>query len=290
VSAIEHHAVLHAASALKARGFRVKRVEPDRNGVVQPAALEQCLERIETGGGTCALVSVQAVNNEFGTIQPVRELAKVAHDHKALFACDAVQALGKIDIDLDASGVDAAAFSGHKIGALKGTGLLYLRRGTRCAPLLHGGGQEAGLRSGTSNVPGARVLAQAIEYAVAEREATWQALAALRERLLEGVAALDAPHPLRPTLPPDAPAVPHIVSFLCDGLEGETLVLRLDNAGISASAGSACSTGSLDPSHALVALGIKRDDAYNSLRLSFGPQTCEQDIDRLLAALPEVLR
>lgn len=290
VSAIEHHAVLRAADALKASGFKVDGLAPDPNGSIGPDALEALLARIEDAGDACALVCVQMTNNEVGTIQPVQKLAAVAHAHGALFFTDAVQALGKVDINLEGLDVDAAAFSGHKIGAPKGIGALYLRRRTPLATLLHGGGQEAGLRSGTSNVPAACALATAVERAVCQREESWEHARILKERLLEGVAKLQAPHALRPTLPSDANAVPHIVSLVAQGLEGETVVLRADNAGIALSSGSACSSASLEPSHVLTALGLSRDDALGAVRVSFGDKTACEDIDALLDALPEVLR
>ena len=290
VSAIEHDAVLKAADSLKGSGFKVTRVNPDSQGVVTATALEETLARIESAGDATCLVAVQAVNNELGTIQPVRELAHCAHDHGALFVCDAVQALGKTPIELDRSGVDACSFSAHKIGALKGYGMLYVRRGVRMSALIHGGGQEAGLRSGTSNVMGALAFARAVELAVFERENAWEHAAGLRTMLLDGIECMNAAHTLKPTLAPDAACVPHIVSLLCDGLEGETLVLRLDNAGFAVSSGSACSSGSLDPSHVLTAIGVPKAKAFGSLRLSFGRDTAAADIESFLFALPEVLR
>lgn len=290
VSAIEHPAVLNAADALKRRGFKVDSLVPDAKGVVGADALEELLAAIDAAGDATTLVCVQAVNNEIGTIQPVRALAQTAHAHHALFVCDAVQALGKIPIDLEASGVDACSFSAHKIGAPHGCGILYLRRGLHLVALVHGGGQEHGLRSGTSNVPGALAFARAVELAEEERAANAEHAAALRARLLAGIARGAFPHRLECTLPQDAPHVAHILSLLCDGLEGETLVLRCDNAGIAVSSGSACSTGSLDPSHVLSAIGIPKERAYCSLRLSFGRQTTQGDIDRFIDALPEVLR
>lgn len=290
VSAIEHHAVLNAADALKADGFKVDRIMPGSDGIIAPETLERQLATIEDAGDACCLVCVQAVNNELGTIQPIEELALIAHEHGALLICDAVQALGKIVFDLETSGVDACAFSAHKIGAPKGIGALYLRRGMRIAALIHGGGQEAGLRSGTSNVPGARAFAQAVEYAIAEREQTWSHVLALRTRLLDVISRTDYAHDLRATLKGDAEVVPHILSLHVKGLEGETIVLRCDNAGFAISSGSACSTSSLDPSHVLAAIGLSRDDALGGIRLSFGKNTSVEDIDRFIEILPEVLR
>lgn len=290
VSAIEHDAVLKAADSLKGSEFRITHVNPDSQGIITAAALEDTLARLESAGDATCLVAVQAVNNELGTIQPVRELAQCAHDHKALFFCDAVQALGKTSIELDRSGVDACSFSAHKIGALKGCGALYVRRGIRMPALIHGGGQEAGLRSGTSNVMGALAFAQAIEFAVSEREQAWEQAAGLRSMLLDGIECMNAGYALKPTLAADAVSVPHIVSLLCDGLEGETLVLRLDNAGFAVSSGSACSSGSLDPSHVLTAIGVPKAKAFGSLRLSFGRDTAAADIESFIDVLPEVLR
>lgn len=290
VSAIEHHAVLNAADALKSVGYKVDRLMPDVNGIIDPAALESLLAAIEDAGDATCLVCVQAVNNELGTVQPVTELARIAHEHQALFVCDAVQALGKITLDLEASGVDACAFSAHKIGALKGIGALYLRRGTRIAPLIHGGGQEAGMRSGTSNVPGACAFAQAVEHTIEEREETWNRVLALREHLLGAIARGGFAHELLATVPDETAVVPHILSLHVKGLEGETVVLRCDNAGLAISSGSACSTSSLDPSHVLSAIGLSRDDALGGIRLSFGRETSMEDIDRFIEVLPEVLR
>lgn len=290
VSAIEHHAVLNAADALKAYGYKIDRVAPGKDGIVDPETLEDLLSSIEAAGDACCLVCVQGVNNELGTIQPIAQLARVAHEHGALFFCDAVQALGKVALDLEASDADACAFSAHKIGAPKGIGALYLRRDTRITPLIYGGGQEAGMRSGTSNVPGACAFAQAVESAIAEREEVWNHVSMLRSRLLDALGNGEYAHDITATLDADAPVVPHILSLRVRGLEGETLVLRCDNAGFAISSGSACSSSSLDPSYVLMAIGLSHDDALGGIRLSFGKDTSVEDIDRFAAALPEVLR
>ena len=290
VSAIEHDAVLNAAASLKAEGYKVAKLAPDKLGVVRPDALEELLARIEGEGcGTC-LVAVQMLNNELGTIQPVEQLAAVAHAHGALFFADAVQALGKLPIALEESGVDAAAFSAHKIGALKGCGALYLARHVKCAPYLRGGGQEGGLRAGTSNVAGAHVFAAAVELACAEREQVWKRAESFRAQVLAAVQGGGFAHALAPTLPTHEARAPHILSLLADGLEGETMVLRADNAGVALSSASACSAGSLAPSHVLVALGIPRQRAFCSLRVSFGASTTQADVDSLISVLGEVLR
>ena len=290
VSAIEHDAVLNSAASMKAEGYKVAKLAPDKLGVVRPDALEELLARIEGEGcGTC-LVAVQMLNNELGTIQPVEQLAAVAHAHGALFFTDAVQALGKLPIALEESGVDAAAFSAHKVGALKGCGALYVARHVKCAPYLRGGGQEGGLRSGTSNVAGAHVFAAAVELACTGREQVWERAESFRAQVLAAVQGGCFAHSLAPTLPAHEGQAPHILSLLADGLEGETMVLRADNAGVALSSASACSAGSLAPSHVLVALGIPRQRAFCSLRVSFGAATTQADVDSLIAVLGEVLR
>lgn len=290
VSNIEHHAVLDSAASMKRLGYHVDTLACDKSGVITPAALQEMLEKIKSGGGKTAVVSVMAVNNELGSIQPVRELSEVAHAYGAKFMTDCVQALGKIEIDLEKSGVDAASFSAHKVGALKGIGCLYVRRSAKVQPLLFGGGQEMGLRSGTSNVMGALCMARAVELSIEEREANWAHAARLRAMILEGILGLDAAHGIAATLASDDHCAPHTLSLLIDGLEGETVVQRLDAEGIAASSGSACSTGSLDPSYVLMAIGVPKQKAYGSLRLSFGAKTTDTDVDHLLSALKVALR
>lgn len=290
VAAIEHHAALRSAESLKAQGYKIDYLQPDRNGVCEPSALEELLQKIEAQGDACVLACVQWVNNEIGTIQPVSELASIAHAHGAKFFCDGVQALGKLPIDLEGSGVDACAFSAHKIGAPKGFGILYLHRSCRIRPLLFGGGQEAGMRSGTSNVPAACAFARAVALAEEARESMWNKALELRSRLLDGIAGQSYAHGIQPTLQDLDASVPHIVSLFVEGLEGETMVLRADNAGFAISSGSACSSASLEPSHVLGALGLSRDQALGGVRLSFCKENTEEEVDRFLAALPEILR
>ena len=290
VSNIEHHAVLDCAMSLKREGFHVDVVPCDKSGVVTAEVLAASIDKVHAAGCKVALVSVMAVNNELGTIQPIRELARVAHGAGAKFMTDCVQALGKIDIDLEQSGVDAAVFSGHKVGALKGAGFVYVRRTVKIHPLLFGGGQESGLRSGTSNVMGALCMARAVELACDERVENWEHAAQIRQLILRGITALDAKHALVPTLADDACCIPHTLSLIADGLEGETVVQRLDAQGVAASSGSACATGSLDPSYVLVAIGVPKQRAYGSLRLSFGAATTQGDVEHLLQALASALR
>jgi cysteine desulfurase len=281
VSAFEHHAVLEPARFLGTRGFEVTEVRPRADGTVYPEDLAAAM-RDDT-----VLVSVMHGNNEIGTLQPIAELAAVAHERGALFHTDAAQTLGKVDFDVAALGIDAASFSGHKIYAPKGTGFLYLRRGVRMAPYLMGGGQEKKRRSGTSNVAGAVALATALELMDAERPTEAPRLAALRDRLVEGVlsriefARLNAA---------DAPSrLPHIANFVIPGVEGEAMLLHLDAAGIAVSTGSACSSGSLTPSHVLLAIGCPVEFAHGSLRVSLGRFTTPEDVEYLLDTLVPVV-
>ncbi len=292
VSAIEHEAVLEAAACLKERGYKVDTLPCGRDGRVDVQALEEALSAIEERGEGCALVAVMWVNNETGAIQPVFELARAAHAHGALFFTDAVQAAGKVDVDLEKSGVDAASFAAHKLGGPHGTGALYLRRRVACRPFMRGGGQEEGMRSGTVDVAGAVGFACAARLAKEGREQVWEHAAALRARLVDALAraGADAPfaHPVRETLPA-ASCVPHTLHLLCAGLEGQTLVLRLDEAGFCVSAGSACGSKSLEPSHVLAAMGVPRDEAFGSLRVSFAAETTDAEVDALAAALKGVV-
>lgn len=290
VSSIEHHAVLNSADSLRSAGFKVDRIAPGRDGVVHPGSLEELMDGIESAGERTCLVCIQAVNNEIGTIQPVSELAEVAHAHRSLFFSDFVQALGKIDIDLDSNGCDACSFSAHKIGATKGFGALYLRRTSRLTPLIHGGGQESGLRSGTSNVAAACAFAAAVSSCIEEREQVWNHVDALRSRLLHGIDEAGSSCDVRPSLDAQDACVPHIVSLLAPRHEGEVIVLRCDEAGFAVSSGSACSSATLGPSHVLTSIGIPRDEAYGAIRLSFGKDNTIDEIDRFLRFLPEALR
>ncbi len=290
IGALEHHAVHEAARVLKREGFDIFEIPASSGGLITVEALQDSLKKATAAGKAPSVVAVQAVNNELGTVQPIADLAEVAHRSGARFFCDAVQGLGKTEIKLEDSGIDAAAFSAHKIGALKGSGALYLRRSVPCDALIVGGGQEAGRRGGTSNVLGALVFAEAAEHAVAEREEVCARLQGFKETILSRLAKLDAPHALVPTLSDQECCVPQILSLLCDGLEGETLVQRFDAAGIAVSSGSACSSGSLDPSHVITGIGISKQRAYGSLRISCGRTTTAEDIECFLSCLNEVLR
>lgn len=282
-TAVEHDAVLAPARRLEAEGFRVTRLAPNRQGFVEPAALEAVLDE------DAVLVSVQAANSEVGSIQPIAALARAAHGAGALFHTDAVQALGKAPVDVGAWGVDAASFSAHKVGGPKGVGALYLRARTPFEPQAIGGGQESGRRSGTQNVAGAVGFAAAVHAACGLQEREAARLSALRDRLYAGLAAHDAVEATVDVAPGSVEFLPNIVHVLVRGLESETLILRFDLRGFGVSGGSACSSHSLAPSHVLHALGIDDDRAHGALRISMGRYTTERDIDAFLGAVAGVL-
>lgn len=284
MSRIEHDAVLHASKMLKALGFSVGFVSNDGSGRVSVDALEAAMEE-ET-----VLVSIMAANNEIGTVQSVADLAAVAHRHGALFHTDAVQALGKIPVHLREWDVDAASFSAHKVGGPKGVGVLYLKAGTPFMPYLAGGGQERGMRSGTQNVPGIVGCAAAIKNAVDNQPSFAAKACKMRDRLYEELAACKGVKPSVSVPADSSDFLPHIVNVCVRGHESQTLILQLDLRGFCVSGGSACSSGSLDPSHVLSAIGIERNLAQGSLRVSFGEFTQEEDVDAFLNAFKEVIR
>lgn len=285
VSAIEHDAVLAPARRLAAEGFDVAYVAPDRQGFVSPEALRAALG----DDGRAALASVQAANSEVGSIQPVAELARAAHDAGALFHTDAVQALGKCPVDLKAWDVDAASFSAHKVGGPKGVGALYLKTRTPFSPFLEGGGQEAGRRSGTQNVCGAAGFAAACAAAVGAQAAEAERLRALRDRLYRALCAMEGVRATTEVPDGDGRFLPNIVHVLVDGLESQTMILRLDALGFGVSGGSACSSHSLEASHVLRAMGVDPDAAQGALRISMGRGTTEADVEAFLEALPRCL-
>lgn len=290
-SSFEHHAVLEPLQHMRQSGWKTVLVDPTRQGFVSAEALGERLERVvpSEDAPPCTLVSIMTVNNEIGTIQPVRELADVAHRYGALFHTDAVQALGKIPFDVAQLGIDAASFSAHKIGGPKGSGAFYLRALTPFAPLLLGGGQERGLRSGTANVAAAVGFAKALQLAQAELEDETNRLHTLRADLLARLLSLSSRIHLTIEEPGDR-VVPQIVSVWVDDLDSETMIMRFDEVGISVSGGSACSTGSLDPSHVLTALGVKRAQALSALRISLGRSTTASDLDAFVAAFGQLLQ
>ena len=278
-TAIEHHAILHTAQWLEKRGYEVTCLPVDGDGLVDPANLEQAI-RPDT-----ILISVMAANNEIGTIQPIAEIGAIARAHKVLFHTDAVQAVGHIPVDVERWNVDLLSLSGHKFGAPKGIGALYMRKPLRLPALIQGGGQERGRRSGTENVPGAVGMAAALKEAVDRLPEESARLAALRDKLIAGLSRLPyarlTGHPVK--------RLPGTASFVFEGVEGEALLLHLDAKGICASSGSACSSASLDPSHVLLSIGLPHAIAHGSLRLSLGADNTEADVDYILKEVPGVV-
>ncbi len=280
VSSFEHHAILEPAHALEKRGYEVTYLAPRKSGHIAVEDVEAAL-RDDT-----VLVSIMHGNNEIGTVQPIAEIARVAHARGALMHTDAAQTLGKIPFDVNELGIDAATFSGHKIYAAKGIGALYLRRGTPFEPLLRGGGQEFKKRSGTQNVPGAVGLARALELMVEDHEEESLRLSTLRDKVIEGVTSR-LENTVATTL--TEPRLPNIASLLIKGVEGEAMLLQLDAKGIAVSTGSACSSGSLEPSHVLLSIGVPPEIAHGSLRISLGRFTTEEDIDYFLEVFPPIV-
>ncbi len=282
-SAIEHDAVLAPCKRLEREGFRVTYLMPDADGFVTVRALEAAIDE------DTVLVSVQMANSEIGTIQPIEQLAAVAHDHGALFHSDCVQALGKVPLHLGELGVDAASFSAHKIGGPKGVGALYLKARTPFRPLVLGGGQEQGRRSGTQNLCGIVGFAAAAAEVCEGVEDAQAQMMVQRDRLYERLCAM-APVQSTVDVPPGSrDHLPNIVAVLVDGFESETLILRLDALGYGVAGGSACSSHSLAPSHVQRALGKNDDEAHSALRISFGRSLDRATADGFLAAFAKVI-
>lgn len=280
-SAIEHHAVLHTAAALRARGHRLTILPVDREGVVSTDALRDALD------GTPALVSIMHGNNEIGTIQDIQALAAVAHERGALFHTDAVQTVGHIPVDVKQLGVDMLSLSAHKFEGPKGIGALYVRPGVTLAPLIYGGGQEGGRRSGTENVAGAIGLSAALVLAMTEQDQTIVRVGELRDALIDGIIASVGQCALNGAAA--RRRLPNNVNIRFEGIEGDTVVLGLDLAGIEVSTGSACSSGSLEPSHVAQAIGLEPAQARGSIRISLGRTTTLADVERVLAVLPPLI-
>jgi cysteine desulfurase len=277
----EHHAVLRAFQALeRGKEFEVSYLDVDEHGLIDPNDLA-CAIRPDT-----TLVSIMLGNNEVGTVQPLAAIAAVAHERGVLVHTDAVQAAGYLDLDVGRLGVDLLTISAHKFGGPKGVGVLFVRRGTPVTAQIVGGGQEHGLRSGTENLAGIAGLARALTLAEAERPATAARVGALRDRL---EATVLAAQPAIRVLAAGAPRLPHIAALAVPGAPSDALVMALDLEGVSASAGSACAAGSLEPSHVVAALGVPAPYATGMLRLSLGRGTTEAEIDRAAATLAAVV-
>lgn len=278
-SAFEHHAVLHTCDALKKEGFEITLLDVHSDGLVRPEELEAAIK------DTTALVSIMYANNEIGTIQPIEELGAVCHRHGVLFHTDAVQAMGNVPIDVKKQNIDLLSMTAHKLHGPKGCGALYIRQGVRPQILIDGGAQERGMRAGTENVAGIVGLASAVKRAKATMEQRTERLTGLRNRLIDSLSKIE-----RSRLNGDREKrLPGNINMCFEGIEGEALLLRLDLMGICASSGSACTSGSLDPSHVLLAIGLPHEIAHGSLRLSFSDETTEEDIDYIAKCVPQVV-
>ena len=278
-TAFEHHAVLHTLEALKKEGFEVTLLDVHENGIVRPAEAEAAIRE-----DTC-LVTVMYANNEIGTIQPIREIGEICRRKGVTFHVDAVQAVGHIPVNVEDDKIDLLSASAHKFHGPKGVGFLYARKGIRLTNLIEGGAQERGKRAGTENVPGIAAMAEALKEAARTMAENASHLTAMRNRLIEGLSQI--PHS---ALNGDAQCrLPGNVNFCFEGIEGESLLLLLDDKGICASSGSACTSGSLDPSHVLLAIGRVHDVAHGSLRLSIGEDIHEEDVDYIIRTVKEVV-
>ena len=286
-SAVEHHAVLDAAQWLADHeGASVEWLEVDERGVVHPDVLRAAVERDPSD---VALVSVMWANNEVGTVQPIARLAEVAHEHGIPFHSDAVQAVGQLPVDVAASGVDALTLTGHKLGGPLGIGALVLGREIACTPLLHGGGQERDVRSGTLDTPAVAGLSVAASLAVERRPELSARLSGLRDDLVRRVLEAVPDAVLNGVPVPSADRLPGNAHFSFPGCEGDSLLLLLDARGVEVSTGSACSAGVARPSHVLLAMGADEDAARSSLRFSLGHTSTTADVDALVEALPAVV-
>ena len=277
---IEHHAVLHTLDALKKEGFEVTLLPVYDNGVVRLEDVKSAIRE-----DTC-LVTVMYANNEIGSVQPISEIGALCHEKGVLFHTDAVQAAGHLPIDVEAQHIDMLSLSGHKFHAPKGVGALYCRKGIPIQPFIQGGAQERGKRAGTEALPSIIAMAAALEESCAHLEENRKKVAHLRDKLIAGLSRI----PFSRLTGDPVRRLPGMVSFCFEGIEGESLLLRLDLAGICASSGSACTSGSLDPSHVLLAIGLPHEIAHGSLRLSLCETNTEEEIDYILEQVPQVVR
>lgn len=277
---IEHHAVLHTLTKLEKEGFEVTYLPVHENGLVR---LEELAAAIRPD--TC-LVTIMYANNEIGTLQPIREIGALCRERGILFHTDAVQAVGHVSVDVVRDNIDMLSLSGHKFHAPKGVGAMYCRKGIKLKNFIEGGAQERGLRGGTEAIPGILAMAAALKESCEHLEENAEKVTAMRDKLIKGLSRIPCS---RCNGDPDH-KVPGIVSFCFEGIEGESLLLRLDMAGICASSGSACTSGSLDPSHVLLALGMPHEIAHGSLRLSLCEYNTMEEVDYILEQVPQVVR
>lgn len=278
---IEHHAVLHTCEFLEKFGFEVTYLDVNEEGFVDLKQLEEAIT------DKTILVSIMFANNEIGTIQPIKEIGALCREKKVLFHTDAVQAVGSVPVDVKEMNIDLLSLAGHKLYGPKGIGALYIRRGVRIDNLIHGGGQERGRRAGTENIPGVVGLGKAIELATENIEENRARLTVLRDKLIDGI--LERIPYARLNGPRGDKRLPGNSNISFEFIEGESILLSLDFEGICASSGSACTSGSLDPSHVLLAIGLPHEKAHGSLRTSLGAASTEEDVEKLLNELPPII-
>ena len=278
-TAFEHHAVLHTLEALEKEGFTVTLLDVHEDGMVSAQQVEEAITP-----ETC-LVTIMYANNEIGTVQPIAEIGEVCRRHGVLFHTDAVQAVGHLPVNVAEQNIDLLSLSAHKFHGPKGIGVLYARRGVPIFPLIHGGAQERNRRGGTENIPAIVGMAAALDEACDHLEEDTAQLCALRERLIAGLSNI--PHSVLNGHREHR--LPGTVNFCFEGIEGESLLLLLDDKGVYASSGSACTSGSLDPSHVLLAIGRPHEIAHGSLRLSLSPDTTEEEVDYMVEAVTDVV-
>ncbi|MBP1888625.1 cysteine desulfurase [Clostridium moniliforme] len=277
---IEHHAVLHTCQYLEKLGFDVTYLDVDEEGFINLEDLKNAIT------DKTILVSIMFANNEIGTIEPIKEIGKICRERKVLFHTDAVQAIGNVKIDVKDMNIDLLSLAGHKIYGPKGIGVLYIRKGVRIHNLIHGGGQERNRRAGTENIAGIVGLGKAIELATDNLENHIKNMTVLRDKLIDGL--LKIPYS-RLNGPTGDKRLPGNVNVSFEFIEGESILLSLDFEGVCASSGSACTSGSLDPSHVLLAIGLPHEKAHGSLRLTLGDSSTEEDVDYLLEVLPPII-
>ena len=277
---IEHHAILHTGEYLEKRGYEVTYLDVDENGIVSPEAVEAAI-RPDT-----ILISVMFANNEIGTIEPIKEIGEIAHKHGILFHTDAVQAFGQVPINVDEMNIDMLSSSGHKLNGPKGIGFLYIRKGVKIRSFVHGGAQERKRRAGTENVPGIVGFGKAVELAVASMDDRIRKETELRDY---AIARIEKEIPYCRLNGDRARRLPNNINFSFRFVEGESLLIMLDMKGICASSGSACTSGSLDPSHVLLAIGLPHEIAHGSLRMTLSAETTKEDIDYTIDNLKEIV-
>lgn len=278
-TAFEHHAVLHCLERLEKNGFEITLLPVHQNGIIRLDELEAAIKE------DTALVTIMFANNEIGTLQPIKEIGEICKKHGVIFHTDAVQAVGNVDIDVKALGIDLLSMSAHKFHGPKGVGALYIRRGLVIPNLIDGGAQEKGRRAGTENTAGIVGMGKAIELAVSTMQQRNEKLIQIRDKIIDGATKIE-----RSRLNGDREnRLPGNVSLCFEGVEGESLLLMLDLKGVAASSGSACTSGSLDPSHVLLSIGLPHEIAHGSLRLSFSDDNTLEDADYILSVLPPII-